>query len=64
MTDVPEELQFLSEWYSDHYYRMFINENEIIGNARIRKNDLLRLDIVPNVSLVILLFLLYFYSFF
>jgi len=47
-TNVPEELQIISEWYNEHFYKLFPNENETINQARIRKNDLLGMDVIAD----------------
>ena len=51
-TGIPEELLVISEWYNEHFYKVFANENETIAGARIRKNDILRMDELRDASLV------------
>lgn len=51
-TGVPEDLQIISEWYNDHFYKLFPNEKETIGGLKIRKNDVLRMDEIRDQTLV------------
>lgn len=50
-TGVPEENQVISEWYSEHFYKFFPNDNETISSAHIRKTDVLRMDPIKDPSL-------------
>jgi len=50
-TGVPEDLQVISEWYNDHFYKLFANEKETISQARIRKNDVLRMDPISDAAM-------------
>ena len=47
-TGISEELQVLSEWYNEHFYKLFLNDSETIASARIRKSDILRMDVVKD----------------
>jgi hypothetical protein len=51
---VSEDRQIISEWYSEHFYKLFPDENVTIQAAKIRKTDILRMDEVSDVSLVTL----------
>mmetsp|Transcript_2827 Transcript_2827/g.3753 ORF Transcript_2827/g.3753 Transcript_2827/m.3753 type:complete len:1339 (-) Transcript_2827:16-4032(-) len=50
-TGIPEDNQIISEWYNEHYFKLFPNEYETIGQARIRKTDILRMDEISDPTL-------------
>ena len=41
-TGVPPEFQIISEWYNEHFYKLFSNDNDAISSLKIRKTDMLR----------------------
>jgi len=47
-TQIPPEQQVISEWYNDHFYKLFANELETMASARIRKTDILRMDAIKD----------------
>lgn len=51
-TGVPEDFQVITEWYNEHFFKIFYNEKETIEQARIRKSDCLRMDELADPSLV------------
>lgn len=50
-TGVPEDRQVISEWYNDHFYKLFSSDKDTIAAAKIRKMDILRMDVIPDPSL-------------
>jgi hypothetical protein len=50
-TGVPEDFQVITEWYNEHFFKIFYNEKETIEQARIRKSDCLRMDELIDPSL-------------
>eukprot|EP01116_Phalansterium_solitarium_P018807 TRINITY_DN5104_c0_g1_i3.p1 TRINITY_DN5104_c0_g1~~TRINITY_DN5104_c0_g1_i3.p1 ORF type:complete len:1258 (-),score=480.84 TRINITY_DN5104_c0_g1_i3:52-3825(-) len=53
-TGVPEQLQVLSEWYNEHFYKLFSKLDDTITTVRIRRADVIRMDELkpgmPNIS--------------
>lgn len=49
-TNVPEENQVISEWFSDRFYKIFRDDKEKVGH--IRENDIIRMDALKDPSLV------------
>lgn len=45
---IPEDMQVISEWYNEHFYKLFANDKETIAQARIRKMDILRVDVLTD----------------
>jgi len=44
-------LQVISEWYNDHFYKLFPSEQDTIAQSRVRKNDILRMDEIKDPAL-------------
>jgi hypothetical protein len=52
LTGTPREIQVICEWYNGHYYKFFLSTEETIETAKIRRNDVLRMEVVPSPELV------------
>lgn len=62
-TEVHEDHQIISEWHTEHFFKLFLKNDLKISDSHIRKSDIIRMDALKDSALVHLTFDFIFFFF-